>query len=293
MRAGFIAVGGRPNVGKSTLFNQLLGNKKLSIVSRRRQTTRYCIRGILTEKNAQYIFIDTPGWQQKDGGHMNKSLNAAAAQTLPFADVALLVLAGRHLHADDRRIAKMFPQELPVIAVLNKVDLLDQQELLPLAKELAQWRDFAAIMPASALKGTNVAQIKKQLYKHLPPGDAIYPATQITDKDERFFLADLIREQAFNKLGAELPYHVAVIITHFAKGPKGITHIHADIVVDTKSRKAMVIGKGGSMLKRIGSAARPGLEEFLGSKVFVKLFVRVKPHWTTSTTELTRLGIQL
>lgn len=293
MRAGLVAVGGRPNVGKSTLFNCLLG-PKLSIVSRRRQTTRFCIRGVLTEADTQFVFVDTPGWQCKDGGLINRSLNAAAEHALPYADAGVLVLAGRRLQPDDRRIAEMFPPGMPVIAILNKIDLVKQRDsLLPQAEQLSSWRDFAAIIPASALTGENVDILKDELRKLLPEGEPLYPPEQLSDRDDAFFLADMIRERIFGLLGAELPYHAAVIIRKIVKKrkTKGITLILADIIVDTESRRAMFIGAGGQMLKRIGSTARPVLEDFLQSRVHLELYVRVKRGWMSQPAELSRLGI--
>lgn len=284
-------MGGRPNVGKSTLFNQLLG-PKLSIVSHRRQTTRYSIRGILTEADTQFVLIDTPGWQLHHGGALNRRLTAAAEQSIPYADAGVLVLEGQRLQADDERIAGLFPASVPVVAVLNKVDRLKQRDrMLPLAEQISAWRDFAAIIPASALNGEGMSVIKEELRKLLPEAEALYPAGVRSDRTDSFFIADFIRERIFHLLGDELPYRSAVEVRAIKRLRKDLLHIHADIIVDTESRKAMFIGARGQMLKRIGTTTRPLLEEFLSSKVYLELLVRVHRNWMCEPAVLARLGL--
>ena len=291
MRSGHVAVGGRPNVGKSTLFNALL-ERRLSIVTRRRNTTRYCIRGIITTDDCQLTLVDTPGWQNRHQDSLNRVLHNITQQTLPHVDIGLLVVAANGCQDDDRRIVDMFPATIPVLVVINKSDLVKGQELLlPIAEQLNTWREFVAIMPVSALTGQGISALKHKLFELLPEADHSYPATMVSDRNDAFFIADFVREQIFHQLGAELPYAAAVEVLAIDRSmPKGIVHIIADIIVDTKSRQAMFVGKGGQTLKRIGSAARLVIEDYLGAKVYLKLHVKVRRNWSQEPALLARLG---
>ncbi|HWA11931.1 MAG TPA: GTPase Era [Burkholderiales bacterium] len=290
-RAGTIAIVGRPNVGKSTLLNRLVG-MKLSITSRRPQTTRHRITGILTEPDAQLVFVDTPGFQNAHGGALNKLMNRAVTDTLGGVDVVVLVVEARRLTAEDRRLLPLLPKGLPVVLVLNKIDALpDKSALLPLLQQAAALRDFAEIVPVSAAKGTQVRKLVEALKRHLPEGPAPYGEDEVTDRPERFLAAELVREKLFRLLGEELPYAATVTIEKF-ETEGGLRRIHAGIVVDKPGHKAIVIGKGGEKLKQIGTQARMDMEKLFGGKVFLELWVRVKSGWADNQRALKSLGYE-
>ncbi len=289
MKAGFVAVGGRPNVGKSTLFNRLLGGK-VSIVSRRRQTTRYCIRGIMTDEQAQIVMIDTPGWQTKHRSSLNSELNKSVRRELPHADAGLLVIEAFTLKDDDRVIANFFPASMAVVVALNKFDLVKHREMsLPIAEKISTWRDFAAIVPVSGLKGDGIDTLRNQLSAVLPESDLLYPTDQRLVQGEAVYIADFIRESIFYCLGDELPYSAAVEIAQISHRDKEKVWIAANIIVDRDSRKAMFIGAQGQMLKKIGSAARRSIEDFLAKRVYLELFVKVKKNWQENQSQLHRM----
>lgn len=291
MRAGFVAVAGRPNVGKSSLFNRMLG-PKLAIVSHRRQTTRYCVRGIVNTADAQIALVDTPGWQTALGGALNASLRRRAEKNVPSADVGLLVVEGSRLRSDDRKIAGLVPRGLPMVVAFNKLDLVRRrEELLPVIREIASWREVAALVPVSAKTGEGVQALIKELAAALPESPALFPVDMLTDLDTRMVVADFIREKLFRYLGAELPYAVAVELRQFVTGPRGSAHIAADILVDKRSRQAMVVGAGGRRLKLIGTGARIDIERFLGGKVRLELRVVFRRGWQADVSVLARLGL--
>ena len=291
MRAGFVVVAGRPNVGKSTLFNRLLGGPKIAIVSRRNQTTRFCIRGIVNLPEAQLTLVDTPGWQQACGGALNASLRRRAERALPAADAGMLVLAGSRAKPEDEHIVKLAPARLPMIAVLNKTDLVRPREnLLPMIARVARWRSFDAIMPISAKTGEGIEDLKLVLANLMPESPALFPPAMVTDQDERLIIAEFIREKLFRLLGAELPYAVAVDLRLYDPTARS-ARIAADILVDKPSRQAIVIGAAGRMIKRIGCSARREIERFLKRRVHLELRVVVRPGWSDKQGQLARLGL--
>ena len=290
-RAGHVVVGGRPNVGKSTLFNRLLG-RHLSIVTPKRNTTRYCIRGVLTEEDRQLALLDTPGWETAAPTPLARQLRRAAASSLPGGDVGLLVVEARGLRADDKRVAAKFNPKLPLVVAINKSDLVrDTAKLLPLVDKLGSWREIAAVVPISALTGAGCAALKGELGAQLPAAERLYAAAELSDRTDAFFVADFIREQIYLHLEEEVPYATAVEVRQMEK-ERGTTRIIADILVDRPSRKAMVIGSRGAMIRRIGTAARQLIEEHLAGRVFLDLRVKVRRNWASEPAALARLGVE-
>ncbi|MDP2246672.1 MAG: GTPase Era, partial [Nitrosomonadales bacterium] len=254
-RCGTIAIVGRPNVGKSTLLNHILG-LKLSITSRKAQTTRHRLLGIHTTQDTQYLFVDTPGFQQKHINALNKSLNKTVTQVLTEVDVVLFVIEPMHLGDADRLVLKLLPKDKPVLLVVNKADLMgDKGNLLPLIQDFDTEFPFAAIVPVSAKKNLYLDELMAAIRSHLPVQPAVYGEDELTDKSERFLAAELLREKVFRFLGDEIPYAVAVEIEKFEQEGK-LRRIHAAIIVDKASQKPMLIGKGGEKLKQISTEAR-------------------------------------
>ncbi|TAF99765.1 MAG: GTPase Era [Betaproteobacteria bacterium] len=289
-RCGQIAVVGRPNVGKSTLLNRLVG-EKVSITSRKAQTTRLPIRGILTTDTAQFVFVDTPGFQTKHGGEMNKRLNSSVRRTLEEVDVVLWVWDATHLTAADKSALELIPATTPVIAVPNKVDLLtDKAAFMPVIAELSQQRAFAAIVPVAAAKGTQTKTLMQEIEKLLPESEPMYEADDLTDKPERYMAAEIIREKIFRLTGDEIPYRAAVMIDKFEQ-EGNLRRIFAAILVDKDSQKPMLIGAGGELLKRIGTEARLDMQKLFGGPVYLELFVKVKSGWSENAAVLRDLGI--
>ncbi|TAG46375.1 MAG: GTPase Era [Betaproteobacteria bacterium] len=289
-RCGQIAVVGRPNVGKSTLLNRLVG-EKVSITSRKAQTTRLPIRGILTTDTAQFVFVDTPGFQTKHGGEMNKRLNSSVRRTLEEVDVVLWVWDATHLTAADKSALELIPASTPVIAVPNKVDLLtDKAAFMPVIAELSQQRAFAAIVPVAAAKGTQTKTLMLEIEKLLPESEPMYEADDLTDKPERYMAAEIIREKIFRLTGDEIPYRAAVMIDKFEQ-EGNLRRIFAAILVDKDSQKPMLIGAGGELLKRIGTEARLDMQKLFGGPVYLELFVKVKSGWSENAAVLRDLGI--
>jgi GTP-binding protein Era len=290
-RAGVVAIVGRPNVGKSTLLNRMVG-MKISITSRRPQTTRHRIVGILTEPDAQLVFADTPGFQTAHGGALNKLMNRTVTDTLQGIDVVLLVIEALAFGAADRKLLALLPRDLPVILVINKVDrLADKAALLPFMAELGGAGKFAEIVPVSASKGTQVGRLVDAIKAHLPEAPPLYGEDEVTDRSERFLAAELVREKLFRLLGEELPYAATVTVDKFdTEG--NLRRIHASIVVDRPGHKAIVIGKGGEKLKQIGTQARMDMEKLFGGKVHLELWVRVRSGWADSQKALKSLGYE-
>ncbi len=294
-KSGFIAVLGRPNVGKSTLINALIGHK-VSIVSPRPQTTRTRIMGVLTQPDYQLIFVDTPGIHRRAEHRLGKQLNENAVAAIPDADLILFVVdVSRPPHTDDARVAEVLREKAtqrPVFFVLNKMDQLamDRAE----AHITAYWAlypDYADSMPVSALKGTNLDRLLEHILRFMPEGPRYFPADQITDQTERQIAAELIREAAWRFTREEIPHALAVIIEEYTEQPNGVTHITATIWVERDSQKPILIGKGGDMLKRIGTEARKGLERFIGGQVYLELWVKVRPKWRNNGRDLKEAGV--
>lgn len=288
-KSGFIAIIGRPNVGKSTLLNRLLG-EKISIISDKPQTTRNRIKGILTQSDAQMIFIDTPGIH-KPLYRMNELMVQAALRTYNEVDVILLLVeATDRPGAGDRFVIdSLAGSTTPVMLVINKVDLVEKQRLLPLMQEYSALYRFAEIIPISALKA-DLGGLVDIVAKKLPPGPRYFPDDQLTDQPERFIVAEMIREKVFRFTKEEIPYSTAVMIEDMKEEPN-LTSIHAVIYVDRDSQKGIIVGKGGEMLKMIGTRARQDAERLLGVKVFLKLWVKVKKGWREDNRMLREIGI--
>jgi len=293
-RAAYVAIIGRPNVGKSTLVNRLV-QQKLSIVSPRPQTTWHRILGIRNLPQAQLLFLDTPGMHESDAV-FNQSLVRAALRAIADADVILwLIDASQPDDPDDQLILEQLrerkTQNAPVILALNKVDLVEKPLLLPL---IARWQEaysFAEIVPVSAANGDNVDRLESVLLQHAPVGHPFYPPDELSDRPERFFIAEIIREQAFALLHQELPYAVAVQVEAVkAREGKDLTDVEATIYVEKVGQKGIVIGAGGQMLKRIGERARPEIEALLETRVFLRLWVKVQEGWRKDVAALRRFG---
>ncbi|MBD5805322.1 GTPase Era [Azoarcus sp. Aa7] len=290
-RTGFVAIVGRPNVGKSTLLNRLIG-QKISIVSRKAQTTRHRVTGILTNDEAQFVFVDTPGFQTKHRNALNRSMNRTVSQVLADVDLVLFVIEAGRFGEDDRKVVEVLPQEGKVVLVINKVDrLADKTQLLPFIARVKDVYPFTEIVPLSAERGTNVEQLLRAVTPLLPEGAPMYGEDEVTDRSERFLAAEFLREKLFRLLGDELPYGIAVEIEKFETEGK-LRRIHAAVVVDRASHKAIVIGKGGEQLKRIASEARVELEQLFDGKVFLEVWVKVKSGWADDERALKSLGYE-
>ena len=290
-RCGTIGIAGRPNTGKSSLLNRLVG-EKLSIVSAKPQTTRHLVRGILNAADCQYIFVDAPGQQARSRTVLARALNRRATEAARDADVALFVLEALRFGPEDRAALERIPEEQKVVAAVNKIDLLKNPALLiPFLERLSKTREFAAIVPVSARTGRNLLELLRALREALPQGPAIYPADQLTDRDERFFAAELLREKLFETMSEELPYRCEVVIESFRHEGR-LRRIEATILVERDSQKAIVLGKGGERLKRMASAARKDMERLFGGKVYLGTWVKVRRAWTDDARVLKQLGYQ-
>ena len=271
-------------------MNRILG-QKISITSRRPQTTRHRVLGIKTLASAQLIYVDTPGIHDFSGRAMNRHMNRTASSVLLDVDVVVFLVDGLHWTADDELVLQKLAQiTCPVILAINKIDLLgNREELLPRLQGLSEKRSFEQIIPLSASKGDNVAQLEAVIEELLPPAPPLFPEDQVTDRSVRFLASELIREKLFRKLGKELPYGLTVAIEQFKSEP-GMTHIHALIWVERKSQKNIVIGKQGRVLKEVGSDARRDIEELIDGRVNLKLWVKVKEGWADDERALHSLG---
>ena len=290
-RSGFVAVVGRPNVGKSTLMNAILG-QKVAIVSPRPQTTRNRIAGILTREDCQIVFIDTPGIHKPEH-RLGKYMVDEAYRALPDADLAVWVVdVSKMPRSDDQRVAQALNQQhLPVILVMNKIDITPPDKLLAHADAYRELFPAAvADIAVSALKGQGVDTLVDVIREHLPVGPRYYPPDLVSDVQERFLVAELIREKALLFLREEVPHAVAVDLQEFTERENGVIYIFARIFVERESQKGILVGKGGSMIKKIGAEARKEIELALGRRVFLDLHVKVKPKWRTNPAELRRLG---
>ena len=291
-KSGYVAIIGAPNVGKSTLLNRFLG-QKTAIVSPRPQTTRNRILGILTQPEYQIIFLDTPGIH-KAKNVLGEFMVKAAVDTLREVDVVLLTVdAGLHPFGNDTAlvIEKLRNIPTPVILAINKIDLIKKETLLPLIAQYKDIYDFKAIVPVSALTGEGMDLLLTDMLTLIPAGVPYYPSDMITDQPERFIAAEIIREKIFLLTGQEIPYATAVIIDEFKENAeKQITSISATIYVEKDSQKGIVIGKGGSLLKKIGESARKEIEVMVGAKVFLRLWVKVRKGWVKSPEIMKQLG---
>jgi len=290
-RTGFVAIVGRPNVGKSTLLNRLIG-QKISIVSRKAQTTRHRVTGILTDDDSQFVFVDTPGFQTKHRNALNRSMNRSVTQALAEVDVVFFVVEGGRFGEDDRKVMSVLPEDAKVILVINKVDRLDDKtRLLPFIAQVSTVYPFAEIVPLSAERGTNVPELIKAARPMLPLGAPMFDADDITDRSERFLASEFLREKLFRLLGDELPYGMAVEIEKF-ETLGNLRRIFAAIIVDKASHKGIVIGKNGEQLKRISSEARVELEKLFDATVYLEVWVKVKSGWADDERALKSLGYE-
>ena len=290
-RCGYVAIIGRPNVGKSTLLNYLVG-QKLSITSGRAQTTRHRITGIVNSPGAQLLLLDTPGYQTRSGGAMNRVLNRTAAQVALDADVVVIVCDAAGWTAADERVAQLVPASTPLIVAINKIDTVtDRAKLFALAQKLGASGRFAEIVPISAKTGRQVDVLLAQCAARLPLAPPVYGEDELTDRSARFLAAELIREKVFRLLGDELPYESTVVIEKFEELP-GLCRIYAVILVAREGQKAIVLGQGGSRIKRIASEARVDLEKMLGTKVYLETFVKVRAGWADSEQSLRSYGYE-
>ena len=289
--SGFIAIVGRPNVGKSTLLNHLIG-QKISITSRKAQTTRHRITGILTEENSQFVFVDTPGFQTQYLNTLNKGLNKVVTSSLRDVNVVLFVIEARHYDERDRLVMNLLPKHIPVLLVINKVDnMQDKGELLPFMQEVSKEREFTAIVPVSAKHDKQLDTLLDAIRPFLPEGKKIYPEDEVTDRNERFLAAEIVREKIFRFTGEELPYSVSVVIEQFKMEGK-MRRIHAAILVDKDAHKAMLIGKNGEKLKEIATQARLDMEKLFDGKVFLEVWIKVRSGWADSAQMLKSLGYE-
>lgn len=288
-RCGFAAIIGRPNVGKSTLMNRILG-QKISITSRKPQTTRHRILGINSTETSQAIYVDTPGMHTQGKKAMNRYLNQAASTALKDVDVVLFVVSGLKWTEEDQAVLERLKQgDVPVILVVNKIDRLQKDTLLPHLAHLSGLMDFHTIVPLSAQTGESVENLEAEVEKLLPVAAPYYPDDQITDRSMRFIAAEIVREKLTRSLGQELPYEMTVEIEAYETEGNLVT-IHALIWVARPGQKAIVIGKGGAGLKKVGQEARVDLEKLLEQKVLLKLWVKVKEGWAADERALRSLG---
>ncbi|HEX7055204.1 MAG TPA: GTPase Era [Burkholderiales bacterium] len=289
-RCGTVGIVGRPNTGKSSLLNRLVG-EKLSIVSARPQTTRHLVTGILTVPGCQYVFIDSPGNPPRLRSVLHKALSRRVGEAAR-ADVVLFVVEALRFGPEDRAaLARIAPGQ-KTIAVVNKIDLVKQRlQLVPFLDRLAKTHDFTALVPVSARTGRNIPELLRVLREALPEGPPAYPAEQLTDKDERFFAAELLREKLFEELGEELPYRCEVVIDSFRQ-EGALRRIEASILVERDSQKAIVLGKGGERLKRMATAARKDMERLFDGKVYLGAWVKVRRAWTDDARVLRQLGYE-
>ena len=297
MKAGFVSLIGRPNAGKSTLLNRLVGTK-LAIVSDKPQTTRTRILGVRNYPDAQVVFLDTPGIH-RPLHRMNRRMVDTAVETIREVDVLGLVMdaSERHGKGDQYVVDLAKSATAPVFLILNKIDLIRKSRLLPVIDEYSRMAQFAEIVPVSAATGDNVDRLERVIIDRLPEGERLYPEDYLTDQPERFFAAEIVREKLLQFTHAEIPFSSAVIVDRFEEVPEGtaatkaVLGLYCSIVVDRESQKPIVIGRGGEMIKRIGTAAREELERFFGTRVFLDLHVRVKSLWREDERILGEIGM--
>lgn len=300
-RCAVVAIVGRPNVGKSTLLNQWVG-QKISITSRKAQTTRHRITGVLSQANLQVVFVDTPGIQKRHSAALNRQLNKTAVQALADVDLALWVIEATGLTAEDQAVLELIPKELPIIAVLNKSDRIkttrDREAAFALGDQLAAMQRFAALVPVSAEKGSQLEAVIHEIEKLAPEGEPMFAPDDISDRSIRFLASEIIREKLFRLLGDELPYEATVVIDRFDEGPSQAnpSRVHADIsasiVVAKASQKALVIGDKGARIKRIGTEARHDIAQLIDGTVRLELWVKVKSGWADDAAAVRAFGYE-
>lgn len=290
-RCGYIAIVGRPNVGKSTLMNMLIG-ANVSITSRKAQTTRHRITGIQTRPDAQYIYVDTPGFQTRHNNALNKTLNRTVTTTLTAADVVLFVVEAGTFGEADQQVLALMPKTVPVILVINKSDQVkDKAQLMPFAQKVAALHDFTAIVPVSARQRFQLDRLEVEIRNHLPQNEAVFDEDDITDRSEKFLATEIIREKLFRFVGDELPYTSTVVLEKFEQ-EGALRRIFAAILVERDMHKAMVIGNKGARLKEISSQARLDMEKLFGGPVYLEVWVKVKTGWADNQAGLRAYGYE-
>lgn len=290
-RTGFISIVGRPNVGKSTLLNHLI-KQKISITSRKPQTTRHRIHGILTDAQSQFVFVDTPGFQTRYRSQLNQAMNRIVIQTLHGVDVIVFVVEAEEFGRQDEIVLERLPTDRPIILVINKIDLqADKRQLLPFIQKMAGRFNFAEIIPISALQNTSLTELIEVIRNYLPISPPLYSEDDITDRSERFLAAELLREKIFRQIGQEIPYSVSVIVEQFTV-EGNLRRIHACILVDRSNQKAILIGKQGKKMKEMATQARKDMEALFGGKVYLEVWVKVKTGWADDGNMLKNLGYE-
>jgi GTPase len=290
-RCGYIAIVGRPNVGKSTLMNALIG-AKVSITSRKAQTTRHRITGIQTTDEAQFIYVDTPGFQTRHSNALNRTLNKTVTNTLTAADVILSVVEAGTFGQADQQVIDLLPKNVPCILVINKSDQVKQREvLMPFARDVSVKGDFAAIVPVSARLRRMLDALQGEIQKCLPENPPVFDADDLTDRNERFMAAEIVREKVFRLVGDELPYTSTVLIEKFEQ-EGNLRRIFAAILVERDSQKAMMIGKKGERLKEISTQSRLDMEKLFGGTVYLEVWVKVKSGWADNEAGLRAYGYE-
>ncbi len=291
MRVGQIAIVGRPNVGKSTLVNHLIG-QKVSIVSDKPQTTRQRVRGVLTTETAQFVFVDTPGFQTKYKSALNSTMNRYVTQSFADVDVIVLVVEAMKWGPEDEAVLALLPPSQNTLLAINKIDRLEDKTLMHgFLEMISKKRDFAAFVPVSAQKGTQLKNLLGEIERRLPEGEMLYDADALTDRNEKFLAAELIREKVFRQLGDEIPYGCTVIIEKFEQ-EGNLRRIFASILVDNENHKPMLIGKSGERMKKIASAARVDMQTLFDGPIYLEVFVKVRNGWANTEESLRRLGYE-
>lgn len=288
---GFVAIVGRPNVGKSTLANTLIGSK-ISIVSRKAQTTRHRIHGVLTREHEQFVFVDTPGFQTRHGGAMNRMMNRVVTQALADVDVVLHVVEAGKWSSGDAQLLPLLPKGDKTLLVVNKVDALqDKNAMFAYVSKIMAQHPYAAVVPVSALRGVQLENLLGEVAQRLPEGEAMFDTEAVTDRSVRFIAAELVREKIFRLVGDELPYGCTVIIEQWEENDTGV-RISACVVVERETHKPILLGTGGTHMKRIASEARQDMEKLLDKSVFLDVYIKVRKGWSDREGALRELGYE-
>jgi GTP-binding protein Era len=290
-RCGYIAIVGRPNVGKSTLMNALIG-AKVSITSRKAQTTRHRITGIQTTADAQFVYVDTPGFQTRHANALNKTLNRTVTNTLTASDVILYIIEAGTFGPADQQVLGLIPHDVPCILVINKSDrMTDKAKLLPFAQQIAAKHDFCAVVPVSAKQGFQLENLQGEIKKQLPQNAPVFGEDDITDRSEKFLAAEIVREKVFRFVGDELPYTSTVLIEKFEQ-EGDLRRVFAAILVERDTHKAMLIGQKGARLKDISTQARLDMAKLFGGPVYLEVWVKVKSGWADNEAGLRAYGYE-